>query len=84
MEIAERVRSVVGQDVTIVTTPTNDNRSYHISSARIKRELEFEARRTIEDAVRDLVRAFGLGRIPNSMTEDRYYNIKRMQRLQLK
>jgi len=84
MEIAERVRSVVGQDVTIVATPTDDSRSYHISSARIKRELGFEARRTIEDAVHDLVRAFGLGRIPNSMTEDRYYNIKRMQRLQLK
>lgn len=84
MEIAERVRSVVGQDVTIVATPTDDNRSYHISSARIKRELGFEARRTIEDAVHDLVRAFGLGRIPNSMKEDRYYNIRRMQRLQLK
>jgi len=84
MEIAERVRNVVGSDVTIVTTPADDNRSYHISSAKIKRELGFEAHRTIEDAVTDLVGAFCLGRIANSMTDDRYYNIKRMQRLQLK
>ena len=84
IEIAERVRTVVGPDVTVVTTPTDDNRSYHISSAKIKRELGFEAHRTIEEAVLDLVGAFRLGRIPNSMTDDRYYNIKRMQRLQMK
>ncbi len=83
LEIAEMVRGVVGQDVRIETTPTNDNRSYHISSDKIKRELGFEARRTLEDAVRDLVSAFQAGKIPNSMTDDRYYNIKMMQKAQL-
>jgi nucleoside-diphosphate-sugar epimerase len=84
IEIAETVRQVVGPDVAIVTTPTDDNRSYHISSERIKRELGFEAHRSIEDAVRDLVEAFRAGKIPDSMVDDRYYNIKRMQRLALK
>jgi nucleoside-diphosphate-sugar epimerase len=84
MEIAERVRSVVGSDVQIVTTPTDDNRSYHISSEKIKRELGFEARRTIEDAVRDLQVAFQAGLVPNSMTDDRYFNIKRMQACRLR
>ena len=28
--------------------------------------------------------AFLAGRVPNSMTDDRYYNIKRMQALELK
>jgi len=70
--------------VRIVTTPTDDNRSYHVSSDKIKRELGFAPGHTIEDAVRDLVAAFQAGRIPNSMTDDRYYNIKRMQRLSLK
>ena len=83
-EIAEIVRGIVGDDVDIVTTPTDDNRSYHVSSEKIKRELGFAATRTIEDAVRDLVDAFEAGKIPNSMTDDRYYNIKRMQRLNLK
>lgn len=82
-EIAERIRGVVGADVQIVTTPTDDNRSYHISSAKIREDLGFEAKRTIEDAVRDLMAAFDAGRIPNPMTDDRYYNIKRMQRVDL-
>ncbi len=83
-EIAGMVKSVVGEDVKIVTTPTDDNRSYHVSSDKIKRELGFAPSHTIEDAVRDLVAAFRDGLIPDSMTDDRYYNIKRMQRLSLK
>jgi len=82
-EIADTVRTVVGDDVNIVTTPTDDNRSYHISSERIKRELGFEAERSIEDAVRDLTTAFAAGKIPNSLTDPRYFNIKRMQEVAL-
>ena len=51
------VRSVVGPDVEVVTTPTDDHRSYHISSEKIRRELGYVPKRTIEDAVRGLVRA---------------------------
>lgn len=83
LEIAEMVRGVVGEDVRIETTPTNDHRSYHISSDKIKRELGFVARRTIEDAVRDLVGAFGAGKISNSMTDERYYNLKMMRKLNI-
>jgi nucleoside-diphosphate-sugar epimerase len=80
IEIAESVRTIVGDDVTIAVEPTDDNRSYHISSERIKAELGFEAKRSIEDAVSDLVAAFNAGRIANSMADERYYNIKTMQR----
>jgi len=83
-EIASIVKSVVGDNVQVVTTPTDDNRSYHVSSEKIKRELGFVASHTVEDAVRDLVGAFDGGRIPNSMSDDFYYNIKRMQRLKLR
>lgn len=89
-EIAEIVRYVVQQEVPerehleIVTTPSNDRRSYHISSEKIKRELGFVPQYTIEDAVRDLVAAFQSGKIPNPMTDIRYYNLKMMQALNLK
>ena len=80
--IAETVRTIVGPDVTITRTSTDDLRSYHISSAKIKRELGFAPRKTVEDAVRDLVGAFKEGLIsdPNN---DRYFNIKTMQRVNL-
>jgi nucleoside-diphosphate-sugar epimerase len=80
-EIAEIVRNVVGPQVEIITSPSNDNRSYHISSEKIRRELGFSATHTVTDAVNDLLDAFKMGRIPNSMTDDRYYNIKMMQRV---
>ena len=61
IELAETVKAVVGEDVKLTTTPTNDNRSYHISSKKIKDELGFETRRTIKDAAEDLVKAFDQG-----------------------
>ncbi|MFA4935488.1 MAG: NAD-dependent epimerase/dehydratase family protein [Candidatus Methanoperedens sp.] len=82
-EIAEKVRSVVGPDIDIVMTPSDDNRSYHVSSEKIKRELGFVARHSVEEAVQDLFAAFQAGKIPNSMKDMRYYNIKTMQHLQL-
>lgn len=84
MQIAQMVRNVVGKQVEIVSTPTNDNRSYHISSEKIKKELGFVPQHTIEDAVQDLVKAFKANLIPNPMTDSLYYNIKTMQGLSLK
>lgn len=82
--IAEVVRGVVGTNVAIEATPTNDNRSYHISSEKIKRELGYEPRHTIEDAVRELKEAFAARKVPDPMNDSRYYNIKRMQEIHLK
>ncbi len=83
LDIAERVREVVGPEVSITTTPTDDLRSYHVSSEKIRRELGFAARHSVEDAVRDLAAAFRTGKVPDSMTDARYYNIKTMQALKL-
>ena len=82
-EIAQIVKSVIGDDVELVTTPTDDNRSYHISSERIRDELGFQARYRIEDAVSDLLVAFEDGNLPNSLSDEKYFNIKRMQSIQL-
>lgn len=84
MELAEKVQKVVGPEIEIIITPTDDNRSYHVSSEKIKRELEFTAQHSVEDAVRDLVEAFHAGKIPNPMSDNRYYNIKTMQAIKLK
>jgi nucleoside-diphosphate-sugar epimerase len=82
--IAEMVKAEVGPKVDIVVTPTDDHRSYHVSSEKIRRELGFSAQRSVKDAIVDLKAAFNAGKVPNSMTDDRYYNIKRMQVLKLR
>ncbi len=84
IEIAEIVRNVVGKQVEIEITPTDDNRSYHISSDKIKHELGFVPNHTIEDAVRDLLAAFQAGKIPSPMSDIHYYNINTMKAIKLK
>ena len=86
-EIAGIVKRVVesrvpGRErVEVKTTPTNDLRSYHISSEKIRRELGFSARRSIEDAVVGLVDAFQAGLVQDPLSNPRYYNIKTVQSL---
>lgn len=82
-EIAGMVKNVIGDQVKIVTSPSNDLRSYHISSAKIKNDIGFVAKHTIEDAVKDLKAAFNKGLVPNSLTDDRYFNVKLMQKIEL-
>ncbi|MBI3041330.1 MAG: SDR family oxidoreductase [Betaproteobacteria bacterium] len=87
MDIANIVKRVVEQEfpekapIEVVTTPSNDPRSYHINSDKIARVLGFRAKYTIEDAVRGLCQAFKAGLLPDSMTDDIYYNVRRMKRL---
>lgn len=88
-EIAAVVRNVVSREMgnkelEVVYTPTDDNRSYHVSSEKIKKELGFIARRSVEEAVKDLCAAFRGGKIPNPLEDKRYYNIKTMQAIKLK
>jgi nucleoside-diphosphate-sugar epimerase len=83
-EIARMVKNVIGDHVKITTTSTNDNRSYHISSEKIRKELGLKPNYTIEDAVVDLRDAFIKGLIPDSFTRIRYFNVKLMQAINLK
>jgi nucleoside-diphosphate-sugar epimerase len=82
--IAEMVKAEIGPAVDIVVTPTDDHRSYHVSSERICRDLGFKAERTVRNAIVDLKKAFNSGKVPDAMTDNRYYNIKRMQSLGLR
>jgi nucleoside-diphosphate-sugar epimerase len=83
--IAEVVRNVVHQEfphlapLEIVTTTSDDIRSYHINSDKIRRKLGFAPKRGIEDAVRDLCHAFKAGKLPNSMLDGRYFNVRTMK-----
>jgi nucleoside-diphosphate-sugar epimerase len=90
MEIAKIVRNVVQSEfpdkgqIEIATTPTDDPRSYHINSDKIARVIGFTPKYSIEDAVRGLCKAFKEGKLPASMEDDQYFNVKRMKRLGVK
>jgi len=83
LELAKTVQEVVSRDVKLVVTPTDDLRSYHVSSAKILKELGFATKHTIKQASIDLVQAFEKGLLPNSLEDERYFNIKKMQSIHL-
>ena len=89
-ELANIVKKVVESEfpekgyIDIETTHSDDNRSYHINSEKIKKVLGFVPQFTIEDAVRELCNNFKNRIIKNSFEDDIYFNIKRMQKLKAK
>lgn len=82
-ELAEDVKSVIGEDIKIVNTKSDDNRSYHVSSQKIKDILNFETQFTVQDAVLDLKKAFEKKLLINTFNNEFFYNIKRMNSIDL-
>jgi nucleoside-diphosphate-sugar epimerase len=88
LDIALLVKRVVEREfpergeIGIVKTPSDDKRSYHINSDKIRRVLGYIPKHTIEQAVSDLCRAFKDRRFRNSMSDDIYFNVRRMKNLQ--
>ena len=84
-EIAQMVKKIVQEEfpekgnIEIVTSPTNDIRSYHICSEKIEKKLGFRPKRTIEDAVKDLCKAFKKDLLPN-IDDEEYYNVKTLKK----
>ena len=83
-ELAEDVKSIIGNDVKIDQTNSDDNRSYHVSSEKIKDILGFDTKHTIKDAVLDLKNAFEKKLLTNTFNDEFFFNIKRMNNINLR
>jgi len=79
IEIAKLVKEVF-QDVEVEITESDDPRSYHVCSDKIKAELGFEAGHTIKEAIMDLKEAFEKGKIKKT-DDDNYYNVRKMKKI---
>ena len=89
-QIAKLVKKVVEnqfsekKNIEIIKENSDDNRSYHINSDKIKEKLNFIPKRTIEKAVEDLCEAFKQNKFKNTFSEDIYFNINRMKNINAK
>ena len=83
-ELATDVKEIIGEDIKIINTKSDDNRSYHVSSEKIKEVLGFETRYTVKNAVSDLKNAFEKKLLINTFDNEFFFNIKRMNNLKLK
>ena len=83
IEIAELVRETVNKNVDLKIVPTDDNRSYHITSDKIKNKLNFEMQHTVKEAIKDLLQAFDENKFSDPLSNPDYFNIKKMQLINL-
>ena len=82
-ELAHDVKNIIGDDIEIINTKTNDNRSYHVSSEKIKEVLGFSPQFSVKKAVKDLKLAFEKKLLFNTFDNEMYFNIKRMNSIKL-
>ncbi len=82
--LGELVKSSFKNKIIIEKFSSDDNRSYHISSKKIKKQLNFEPKFKIEDAIKDLIYAFENDLLPNSMSNPIYFNIDQLKKINLK
>jgi len=88
--IAGRVRDVVEglipgcAPLPIETTASNDPRSYHVCTDKVRQVLGFVPQWGIDDAVRELTQALTAHEIADPLHDDRYYNVRWMQSRQLR
>lgn len=88
--IAEIVKKVVHlnfpekAEIQVTHSKTDDNRSYHINSDKIYKVLGFRAQRTVQDAVQELCDAFKNNLLPNSLDDNKYFNVRTLKDLAIK
>ena len=81
-DIAILVRKTLNRPaIELEYTPSNDNRSYHVNSDKVKQVLGFEARYGLDDAIRSIADAWEGKRIVDPMTNTLYSNVLRMREL---
>lgn len=83
-ELAQIVREIVGVDVGISSEISNDNRSYHISSDKIRSKIGFSTQLSVKQSSQELVSAFENGKLINPLDNPLYFNIKMMQKINLR
>ena len=82
-EIAFNVKKILGDKISIFKQESDDNRSYHISSEKIFNTIKFKPQHTIDDAILDLKISFDEKLFNDSLKNEEYFNIKKMQNLNI-
>lgn len=84
IDIASMVKNKIDNNINIIVKKSEDNRSYHISSKKIAKELGFTTIHSIEDSIVDLIEAFRKKLFKDPLNNEFFYNIKRMKSINLK
>ena len=67
------------QNIEIIKTESNDNRSYHINSDKIYNFLGFKPKFSIENAVHEITKCFRKNIFINPLENSIYHNVKTLK-----
>ncbi len=87
IDIAKTVKSTVesylniDDEILLEVQETNDNRSYHINSDKINKELNFVPKYTIENAIIELCEFFKKNNHLDTFNDNIFHNVKRVKDL---
>ena len=82
--VKKKVEKFKNIKINFLKEKTNDKRSYHINSDKIKKEINFKPKRTIEMAINEICLAFKKKKLPNSFEDDNYFNVVTLKKKKIK
>ena len=88
LNIAKKVKKIVekklNKKIPLEIVKSNDNRSYHINSDKIKNKIRFSPKYSIDFAVNELCNEFKKNKLKNVFNKNIYYNVKTVMKLNAK
>ena len=88
LNIAKKVKKIVekklNKKIPLEIVKSNDNRSYHINSDKIKNKIKFRPKYSIDYAVNELCNEFKKNKLKNVFNKNIYYNVKTVMKLNAK
>lgn len=79
--VGEEVEDLIDEPVKIEIADSPDQRSYRLTSSRLRRALAIHPQGSVRGAAREVASAIISGRLSRALDDDRYYNVRRMATL---
>ncbi len=81
--LALMVQKNMSSEIELEYSKSEDNRSYHIDSQKISKILNFKPKKNINEGIKDLIAAFNKKLFSDTLNNEEYFNIKKMQKINL-
>ncbi|MDA0765121.1 MAG: SDR family oxidoreductase [Proteobacteria bacterium] len=81
--LANMVKKNINNNVELEFSKSDDNRSYHINSDKITKIINFFPKKNIDEGIKELIKAFEQKLLLNTFDNEEYFNIKKMQKINL-
>ncbi len=79
IEISDKIKNIIGNDIEIIITKSNDKRSYRLNSEKLI-STGFKRQYSVDIAINDIIKKFESNKLKNL---DEFYTVKWMKRLKL-